>query len=522
MMTVDWRKEGPLSGSFKLKLEDPFGKWLHDMAGVHSTEGSARLELSGSPLQPKGLLSVSIASMAFGKGLLDRPVPPLRDIRLEARLDRDEVSLKDFRFRVNESGLEGQASLPTRVLEESLSLDRPARGGYLLKHLAGEVNLKGWRAVDWEEVLPAVLRRSGTVDGWLQLKPDLDLTGSLNFKGFGLRPTEALPPVDKIEGRFALSDRVLNVEGGSAEIGGNPIRFGGWLNLKNLEAAEWEFSAKGDNIPLVRTTDMILRSDVDLTASRLGEGNSPLLAGQLKLRDSTLLLEFDPLSPGVRTGPRKAPPYFSVPEGPFAPWRFDLSLQGEDFLRIRSPYFQGLLSADFALGGTFAQPILIGMARTRDAVLRFPGAKVKIDRGEAFIEEGRTEVVQLALTGVARTSSYVISMDVSNTLDNPRIEFESTPGLSNAEIVRLLATGSARSGGAGTVGLYFGQGLLGSPGMNESIMDRLTIDIGENVTEEGKETIGVRYDLGGDYFLKGEYDEYDAYNLDLVWSLFRK
>ncbi|MFW6218059.1 MAG: translocation/assembly module TamB domain-containing protein, partial [Verrucomicrobiota bacterium] len=122
----------------------------------------------------------------------------------------------------------------------------------------------------------------------------------------------------------------------------------------------------------------------------------------------------------------------------------------------------------------------------------------------------------------AKTGSYVVTMEVENTLSDPHVSFHSTPELANAQIVRLLATGGTSSGGAGTVGLYLGKGLLGAGGMNGGLSDKLTVDVGEDVSREGKNTVGIRYDLGGDTYLKGEYDVYDAYNLDLVWSLFKQ
>ncbi|MGB0744174.1 MAG: hypothetical protein ACPGSB_06580, partial [Opitutales bacterium] len=89
-------------------------------------------------------------------------------------------------------------------------------------------------------------------------------------------------------------------------------------------------------------------------------------------------------------------------------------------------------------------------------------------------------------------------------------------------IVRLLSTGSTSGGGAGSVGLYLGRGLLGAGGMNESFADRITIDVGEERTRSGKNTLGVRYDVNDDVYLQSEYDVYDSYNTDLLWTIFEK
>ena len=113
-------------------------------------------------------------------------------------------------------------------------------------------------------------------------------------------------------------------------------------------------------------------------------------------------------------------------------------------------------------------------------------------------------------------------MEVTNTLDEPFVQFSSTPELSNASILRLLTTGSTTGGGVGAVGLYLGRGLLGAGGMNETVLDRVTIELGEKRSRSGRQTVGAEFDISKDWDLKGEYDEYDAYNMNLLWNLFRR
>jgi hypothetical protein len=267
---------------------------------------------------------------------------------------------------------------------------------------------------------------------------------------------------------------------------------------------------------------MILRSDLDVKASHTNRSETPLIRGALNLRSSTMLVEFDPLAPNVETGPQSQPPFFSITEPAIADWRFDLKVSGDSFMRVRSPYFKTQLTANFDLGGTFAEPLLIGSVRTVEGELRFPGAKMRIASGEAFIEPAQPNAVQLNFSGIAQKTSYIITMDVSQTLADPLIQFQSTPALSNAAIVRLLTTGSTTGGGVGTVGLYLGQGLLGAGGMDETLADRLTVDVGEETSRSGRNTVGVRFDLSEDFFLEGGYDVYDAYNMDLIWSIFKR
>jgi len=284
----------------------------------------------------------------------------------------------------------------------------------------------------------------------------------------------------------------------------------------------WFFDVQGEKLPLLRTTEMILRSDVAIRIEARDPTLSPQVAGKLKLRSSTLLVDLDPLAPRLNKGTTLRPPFFNIEDAPLASWRFNLQILGDQFMRVRSPYFRTRLSADFNLTGTFADPLLLGSVRTHDAELHFPGAKFVITEGEALIEASRPNEMQLAFSGIARKGPQVIGIEVSQTLEDPVIQFESTPPMPQADIVRLLATGSATGGGIGNLGLYLGQGMLGAGGVNDRLTDKLTLDVGEATSRSGRKTLGARYEFTPHWSAEGGYDVFDAYNADLIWTIFQR
>ena len=296
----------------------------------------------------------------------------------------------------------------------------------------------------------------------------------------------------------------------------------GELDLTAWPRAKWEIGISGENVPIVRRTDMILRSDLEVALKSGTEPGAAELSGRLGLRSSTMLVEFDPLSPPTESGPSTTPPFFEVDEAPFDQWALDLRIEGERFLRVRSPYFQSLVSAGFDLSGTLGQPLLIGGVRLEEGHLSFPGAKLNIDSGEAYIEAAAPNTLRLDVAGTARTGTHVISMQVDGSAAEPQIQFESSPPLPKSSIVRLLSTGSATGGGGGSVGLYLGRGLLGAGGMGERLSDRLTIDVGQETTRSGRSAFGLRYDFNEKWSLQSEYDVYDSYNMDLLWTIFKR
>ena len=147
---------------------------------------------------------------------------------------------------------------------------------------------------------------------------------------------------------------------------------------------------------------------------------------------------------------------------------------------------------------------------------------MQINEGAAFIVPSEANTIQLNFTGTAQSASHVITMEVSNTIDEPYIQFHATPELPNTAIVRLLATGTTNESGAAAIGLYLSKGFLGAGSMNETLMDRLTIDFSKKQSRSGRQTFSARIELNEDWSLKGEYDQYDAYNMDLIWHLLRR
>jgi translocation and assembly module TamB len=69
-------------------------------------------------------------------------------------------------------------------------------------------------------------------------------------------------------------------------------------------------------------------------------------------------------------------------------------------------------------------------------------------------------------------------------------------------------------------GTYLGRGLISDLFGGGSAADRLSISSGENVTESGRETYTIEYELGRHWTAVGEYDKFDDYNLGLKWRIF--
>jgi len=272
----------------------------------------------------------------------------------------------------------------------------------------------------------------------------------------------------------------------------------------------------------VRTPDLLLMADVDLGLERADPGAPATLSGIVNIRDSVLIMDFDPLAARTAGGGMARPPFFSVEAAPFADWLLDIDIRGEEALRFRSQFASALVSADLHLGGTLADPVWVGRVTSTEGSLLFPGTRLSLSRGEVFITRERQESLQLDVNTIGQVASHILSMRVQGTANNPQVELASTPALSNARILQLLATGSLERGGLGSVGLYLGRGLLAPSAGGDSFLDRLSVEVGRDISETGRNTIDVFYRFSERLRLHGQYDKYDAQNIDLEWEVFSR
>lgn len=518
-------EEGAIKFRARTAAPGPLSAIIEQWTGLSVESPGFEAELDGTLDQPEGYARARAASVSFdGFRLgpeLPQPLPEIGkiDVELGAVGDRLQIESMTAAIRGGSVTAAGDWPLPGDFWRGGLGeVDWRKR----LELGRFELSFAEWKLENWTPYLPDMLRRSGGLSGSVRYQPDRGLSGSVRFDDLALRATQNFPVVDSIRGEFRLDGKVLNLADATARVGGSPVSVTGELNWPTWPRVDWVVAVSGKNVPIVRRSDIILRSDLDLTLRSDAETSAAELSGRLGLRSSTMLVEFDPLSPPVRSGPSSSPPFFQVEETPFNKWGLDLRIEGEHFLRVRSPYFQSQISAGFDLTGSLGQPLLVGALRIEEGYLSFPGAKLRLDSGEAFIEAAQPNTLRLDLSGTARTGAHVITMQVGGSAAEPQVQFEASPPLPNTSIVRLLSTGSTTGGGTGAVGLYLGRGLLGAGGMDEGLGDRLTIDFGEETTRSGRSAFGMQFDIQEDLSLQGEYDVYDSYNMDLLWTIFEK
>jgi translocation and assembly module TamB len=96
------------------------------------------------------------------------------------------------------------------------------------------------------------------------------------------------------------------------------------------------------------------------------------------LRDSFLLRDIQTLAPGRVTKPSRRPPYFSIEQEPVDNWLLNVRVRGDNFLRVRSPFFQGQVSLAMNVSGTMREPLAVGEATISSGRIIFPFAPLEV------------------------------------------------------------------------------------------------------------------------------------------------
>jgi translocation and assembly module TamB len=241
-----------------------------------------------------------------------------------------------------------------------------------------------------------------------------------------------------------------------------------------------------------------------------------------------VLRDLQGLAGGGPAGAPTRPPYFSVDSDPVGGWRLDLTIRGDRFLRIETPLASQRVSADFRLTGRLRSPILTGEARVDSGIVRFPFASLRVTTGRAFITRQQPHQMQHDVDAEGGSAATPIEMHGAGSTENPKSPAP-PPLPSNRRNSRADHSGTpaqrGRHGRSQAALPLPGQGLLRDiqgPGDGESLADRLTVESGRELSEEGRETYSIRFDIDDDWALEGGYDVYDQYNIGIRWNVFSK
>jgi len=517
-----------MNGAVALKLQTAphaeFWRRLGSLIGVTIEQPAATLDLAGTLNRPKGQLVLRVGAAHFDPQRFHRPMPSLTAVDVEVTANEAGIELERFGLRVEGQSVAASGHVPF-----------PAGGwqalrGAPLDALRANADLHVVIAhatiAAFQPFAAKVLAPTGalTVDATYRHGA---LSGIVQLRGAATQSLGPLGIVRDISADLALDGRTLTIRSAKAQSGGHLIQLGGTIALPVKAGPKFDVAIAADNVPFVRETGLLVRGDVDLKL-RTAEDGATDLTGAVRLRDSIFMRDFQSLAPhGGGGGGGATPPYFSVTAAPMNAWRVDVKVTGDRFLRIETPVFAGLASLDFQLRGTLGAPRATGSVRLDRGQVMMPFATFAVQHGTVSLTEADPVQPKLDIAAATRKYGYDLKLSVTGTADEPNVEFTSSPPLPSDQILLLVMAGVAPNNEIATsntsravaIGAYLGKGLLGAGGGGEN---RLKIDSGADISEQGKPTYSISYQLSPRWTAIGEYSRFDEYVADAKWQLWPK
>lgn len=516
---VELLREAPIALELASEPNPVFWESIADLTGWSVEDPRVACRLHGSIAKPRGELD-------FAAG---RVRPPETMLKTGGRLP--ELTGTVLRLVADDAGVsivEGVVAVDDRWVT------LVGRAPWDVWTHWQQTRQIGWRRAEFElasnplpiaiasEVFPTELAPEGEVSIRIGHEPAEGLSGHIWLHNAASRPIGPLGSVREVKGELGFSGYAVELTRLEGLLGGQPLRITGRANLEDSRQAEFALHVRSSRVPLVRRAGLIVRTELDLQVTQ--DRNTPArVTGRVDFGPSiysTDLLELIPT--GSVDRPEKRPPYFSVENKPFAEWQLDVAVHGDAFLRLTTPFYKDILSADAKLKGTLAEPRLEGWVWGTGGVVSFPFGSIPVEQVLVTLSRENPYEPQISVSGAARVLGFDIRMEATGPASEPRLLFTSDPPLTSQQVFMMLTTGAVPSEShtigtsdrASRLALFLGRNLAAGLGLGGEYGgdERLDIRSGEDFTRAGRETIVVQYDLDKRWSIVGEYDRFDAYN----------
>ncbi len=519
----------PADGALALDLASQpnpvFWQSIAGLTGWAVNDPVLRASLTGTLGAPRGEVDFSAGQLLPPtKNAGAAQLPRLSDMSVRIVADDEGLKLTEALVAVEDKWIRLTGSAPWwtwRTLKEQKRFD--------------------WREASFElasnplpvaiaaRVFPTALAPDGEVSIDVHHTPAEGLGGHVWLHGAALRPLPPVGAIREINAELVFNNYDVRLPALTALIGGRPVEISGRGRVQPGEPVDFELQARSERVPVVRAAGLVVRAGLDVRVSQ--RGNEPgRISGEVSLGPSVYVSEFVSLIPtGGVTAPEQRPPFFSVKEEPFGSWTLDVAVKGDEFLRVENPLFKGLLSADFRLEGTLAEPKAIGQITSSKGAIVFPFASMALTNLELTLSRENPYEPRILATAGTRVFGYDLRMEVTGSASDPRLQFSANPPLSSQEVFLMVTAGAlpddtrsfSTSERARRLAFYLGKNLASDFGIGGGGAggERLTVRSGENFTREGRETVYVQYDLDKRWSAVGEYDRFDAYNGGIKFRL---
>lgn len=516
-------QDGPLSLQLLSTTNETFWAKIEPLIHISLEKPRVEARLGGSWKSPTGSLLFTAAKVdpLLTNNVSDK-LPALEMLRGSVQITPTNIFMDKLTLMVEGQPLEAVFRVP--FIPGAIELKDKIK-----PELAeGALKIRNARVGAFARIIPQFLSPQGLVDVNLNLTPGTNVSGYIAMRGVATRPIVPLGAIQEIHGALVFSNHLVHFDNLAASVGGESVVISGQTDLNTLDPTThiplFNLTLFGTNLPIVRQTELVLRSDLDLVIEKTNDA-PPQIHGRLLLRDSIFLSDIKSLMPGKTASVQKRPPYFSIEQKQLADWGLNVSVRGDQFIKIRSPFFRGVASANLNLTGTLKDPVALGEIRLNSGTFQFPFSSLELSQGLVSLTSDDPFRPKLFVNAGSRAFGYDVKMEVSGNAEEPMIQFSSNPGLASDQIVLMLTAGEvpkdeinfSNQQKASRFGMFLGKSLFSKLTGSDGGSDRLIIRSGENVTESGSETYYVEYKLSDDWSIVGEYDRFNALNAGFKW-----
>lgn len=519
----------PISVRASSETNAVFWNQLATMTGLDLGHPFASLEVDGAIREPQGRIRFSTEHLGFADARTN--FPSLGDVRLVLRLDKDKAIVEQGSLL-----LEGQpVALGGQMrLGPEFWTGRPEEiAPYLLKNSTVRLSSEHFQVKALARLFPGLLMAQGEADLDISLLPDKRFAGDLALRKLATEPIQSLGALRDVDASILFEGQTATVTKLQGVLGGEPVVVKGTVDFSNaLAKPGWpllNLTVKGENLPLARNPDLVLRGDLDLVVTNRSRGE-PVIGGVVNLKNSYFLGDLGTLVPRRLAKAGQRPPYFSVEREPWSAIQLDLRVRGEKFVKLRGAFFEGEASAALKIGGSLGDPVALGDVTLNSGLVKFPFANLVVQQGIATLGEEDSHRPKVLVTAGSRAFGYELKMQTRGFADEPVIEFASVPPLTSEQVVLMITAGElphrevtfGNTDKAGNLALFFGKGLWSKLKSGAGGGERLIVRSGEDLSEQGKQTYYVEYKLSENWSLVGEYDRFSALNAGFKWRFYSK
>ena len=255
----------------------------------------------------------------------------------------------------------------------------------------------------------------------------------------------------QLAGRFSGSR--FELERLQARAGDGAVSAAGFVSLSAQAGYPMNLAVTLDRAELADSESIAASATGALRLTKAA-GQNALIAGQLRLPETRYAFirsgaaEVPELT-GVRFKPPRGPQRITGDEpavaspGLFEMVGLDIELTAPEQLYVSGMGLESEWSADLSLTGTSAAPVIAGEVELIRGTLGFAGRSFELTEGRIAFTGGTEIDPTITLVASEEIEDVDVNINVAGSAMDPQIDFSSTPGLPDDEILARILFGSS-------------------------------------------------------------------------------